>query len=121
MATLAVALKTDRSRIDFPLRLDEFVALRALQLLAASFSVEYAAGLEVERVVEEKGVGIAPRREVGMLAAEGEDAEVLLRLRRQRGRILDVCGDVAMAVDTGGVCGRRKSGEAAMESTAIAT
>jgi hypothetical protein len=72
-------------------------------------------------VVKEESVGIAPRRKVGMLAAEGEDAEVLFRLCRQRGRILDVCGDVAVTGDAGGVRGRGEFGEAAMLGVAVGT
>ena len=55
-------------RIDLPFRLDELVALDALQHFAPSFAVEDAAGVEVQRVIEAERVGIAARREVGMLA-----------------------------------------------------
>src|SRR5437764_10648998 len=54
-----------------------------------------------------------------MLAAEGEDTEVFFRLRRQRGRIFDVCGDVAMAGDAGGVRGRGQLGDTAMFGVAV--
>ena len=68
VAALAVVPELQDDGIDLTFGLDELVALRALQLLAPPFAVQDAAGLEVQGVVEEKRVGIAARRKLGMLA-----------------------------------------------------
>ncbi len=70
VAALAVVLEAERHRVHLVLRFDELVALRALQFLAPSLPVEHSAGLEVKGVIETQRIGIAPRREVGVIAAE---------------------------------------------------